>query len=123
MGTPTIDSFTHDSADTTDGTPTTVATIPLAVGAPITLMDFALEIRGTEAATGDCWIRLLRGSIKRVGAGAAVLVGATTAENRRDAGSSTWGATASASGNDLLIQVTGQAAKTIVWRVVERATR
>lgn len=77
MGTPSIDTTSHDAVITTDNTPTEIA----------------------------------------------ALVGATTTENRRDAGASTWGATAIASGNDLLVQVTGQVGKTIAWEILEDSVR
>ena len=118
-----LDTRANRSVTTTDATPTTIATIPISAGAPITQLEFEFTVRGREAATGDCWTRIIRGTIKRVGAAAAALVGANATETRRDAGAFTWGATATASSNDLLVQVTGQAAKTITWEILEESVR
>lgn len=118
-----LDTRANRTVITADATPTTIATIAISAGAPVTQLEFELTIRGSEAATGDCWTRIIRGTIKRFGVGAAALVGAITTENRRDAGASTWGATAIASGNDLLVQVTGQVGKTIAWEILEDSVR
>jgi hypothetical protein len=116
-----LDTRANRTVTTTDATPTTIATIAIPAGAPVSQFEFEFIVRGTEAATGDCWTRIIRGTIKRFGGAAAALVGATTTENRRDAGASIWGATATAVGTNLVVDVTGQVGKTIVWTIREES--
>lgn len=118
-----LDKRANRTTTTTDATPTTIAAIAIPAGAPVTQLEFEFLVRGKEAASGDDWTRIIRGTIKRFNAAAAALVGATTTETRRDTGASTWGATAAASTNDLVVQVTGQVGKTIDWEILEWTLR
>jgi len=85
-----LDTRANRTVTTTNATPTTIATIAIPAGAPVSQFEFEFVVRGSEAATGDCWTRIIRGTIKRFGGAAAALVGANTTENRRDGGAATW---------------------------------
>jgi len=119
----TINQKADSTVSTTDGTPTTLATIAIAAGAPVNVIEFELKARGTESATGDNFTRKIEGTIKRFGGAAAALVGATTVWTRRDTNAATWDISAAASGNNLVVTVTGQGGKTIVWTILESTFR
>lgn len=85
--------------------------------AQLTLYRARLELLGVDAGNGNA--RYIQATVvaKRVGAG-AVLVGApSVVVNVQDAGASTWAITANVSGNDFVVTVTGQAGRTIDWRL------
>lgn len=95
---------------TTNATPQTICTIPLTAG-----MSALLESKVTAKA-GDlniAWYKVDVG-IKRASAGGAV-VGLTASTAQEDAALVTASVAVVASGNDVLVQVTGIAATTINW--------
>ena len=101
---------TEASVQTTDATPTTLLSVPVGANSSVTLS-------GTVTATDSAFGSGIGGSFNIIGyraAGAAsavpnplVVVGSTSA--------ATW--TATLSGNNLIVEVTGIAATTINWKV------
>lgn len=112
----TQDKRANQTVITTDATPTTIATIPIPTNGAV---HFRVRVEGDEPIARDVHARVHEGVIKRIGSGAAVLVQTASILTWRDAGAATWGSTATASGNNLVITVTGQVGKTINWRVIE----
>ena len=103
-----------DVVTTTDATVTTVSTIPIENDAVRSLFIFVV---GRRQATGDSATYVITGAVKRSASGAATIVGLMTIFAREDVGATTWNANVVVSGNDMLIQVQGQAAATVDWRV------
>jgi hypothetical protein len=97
---------------TTDATPTEVYRRTLA---QLTGYATVAALIGVDAGNGA--VRVIRASIvaKRLG-GAAILVGAPVViASHADAAASTWAITATVSGNDFIITVTGAAGRTVDW--------
>lgn len=101
---------------TTDATPTTIATIPLATSGTTGALTF--EVTGNTAGGGRIY------NLKRVGiankAGTLNLVGGSVTAptpTQRDSPLTTADFTVAISGTNALIQVTGEAATTINWKV------
>ena len=101
-----------DTVQTTDATSTTLATIAIQTDEE-KIID--VKVHGHEDATGDhLWKRMTIG-VKNVG-GTAVFVGGIDTATGYDTGATNWSITASVSAGNVVISVTGEAAKTINWR-------
>ena len=101
-----------DTVQTTDATPTVLATIAIA-----TDEEKVLKIRahGHEDATDDhIWKDMTLG-VKNI-AGTASLVGGVDSAVGTDAGAAAWTIVASVSSGNVIVTVTGEAAHTIDWR-------
>lgn len=100
------------SVQTTDASATTIAT--LAITDETTNIIHA-DIIGIKSDGTDRAVWELTVGIYRTGAGSAALVGTTSTDYSGESDAS-WGTpTLTASGNNLLVQVTGKAATTIDW--------
>ncbi len=108
---------TEDNVSTTDATPTTIATVPIADNTAVMLI---ANIVGRRTNAGDraCYIR--RVLVYREAAGAPVFQNTINTEFTRES-VPLWNATFVVSGNDVLIQVTGRAGDNINWNVLYTA--
>lgn len=99
---------------TTDAAATEIYRATLA---QVTLYRASLELLGVDAGNGNA--RYIDAIVvaKRVGAGAVMVGAPAVLANLQDAGASTWAITATVSGNDFVVTVTGQAARNIDWRL------
>lgn len=107
------------AVSTTDATTTTALTIPVALNRTV-LIEAAVVGRrtgGTAGTTGDGCAYLLRIGAKNIAGTASVIDAAVTLTAEDQAG---FDATATASGSDILIQVTGAVDNAMTWAV--RAT-
>lgn len=105
-------------ARTTDATPTEIYRAQLV---PMTGYRALATLLGVDAGNGN--VRQVYASMvaKRLG-GSAVMVGAPVVlANIQDAGAAAWAVSASVSGNDFVISVTGAAGRTIDWLLDGRA--
>lgn len=103
------------SLQTTDATVTTALTLSPAAGG---IDGFGIRVLG-ETTAGESLVAEWVGFYSRVGTAAPTLIkgAATDAGIGKTTGASTWNAAAVISGNNVLVQVTGQAATSIRWRV------
>lgn len=111
------DFFLHNptaNGQTTDATPLDLATIPMEAGESLVI---EVSISGRRTATDDAASYLIGAGAMRGAAGGAAVNGVTLVVARETLGATTWDAAIVASGNDIIIRVTGQAAATIDWRV------
>jgi hypothetical protein len=99
---------------TTNATPTTILTYPMP-DATIAYLDVSLVAR--RPSNGDsAAFQIRKGAFKRHGGAATAAVGAgTTTDIEADAGASTWAVNIFQSGNNVVVQVQGQANATIEW--------
>ena len=100
------------AVQTTDATVTTDGTYTLADQkvAHVTAKVVALK---SDASTGGTWV--LEAAFRRNGAGVSQIGTTTLLTATKDVAAATWSATIDASGTDIRIRVTGQAATTINW--------
>lgn len=75
------------------------------------------RVKGYEEATGDTIWKYIRALVKNE-AGVVSFVGSLSSDFGFDPGAAAWDITMTASGNTVLIQVTGEAATTIDWETV-----
>ena len=103
------------TVQTTDASLTPIIDVPVASG---TGFGFRINIIGTQDATGDTVFESVFGAIRNQG-GTTALVGSTITDRTDDAGATTWVITVSAddTGDNLAVEVTGEAAHTIDWKV------
>lgn len=104
---------------TTDATPTTAATLALSDDTAY-LLTVEIVGRRTDAAGRCCYVR--RALVYREAAGAATIQGMIDTPFTRES-TAGYGATLTASGNNILVQVTGAAAHAINWQVTYRMDR
>ncbi len=99
---------------TTTATPTEILRRTLA---PTTGYRAHLTLLAVDAGNGN--LRAIEAAIvaKRLAAGALLVGTPVILANHQDAGASTWAVTASVSGNDFIVTVTGAAGRTIDWQV------
>lgn len=108
----------ENTATTTDATLTTIATIAIPDDT-VVLLEVRVVGRRTDAAGQATYIR--RAVVFREAAGSAVILGqVNTPLTRESSGNAPWKATIAVSGNNALVQVTGQAAKTVNWKSLHR---
>lgn len=102
-------------ASTTDATPTEGISIPVLQD---TAMNFTIMAVGMEDPAGDTHTATIRGAIKNVG-GTVTLVGTPDEIVFEDVGAATWSvaATADDTGDALSVEVTGEAAHNIEWKI------
>jgi len=96
---------------TTNATQATLHTIPIPTNQERIL---SVKVIGNEIATGDTVWRTLKLCAKNI-AGTVSMVGGVSSSSGNDAGAVNWDITASISTTNIIIQVTGEAAKTIDW--------
>ena len=79
---------------------------------------FRVNVIGTEDSTGDTVFESIFGAIRNQ-AGTTAIVGGSITDRTDDAGASTWVITVSAddTGDNLAVEVTGEASHTIDWKV------
>ncbi len=108
----------ENSVTTTDATLTTIATIAIPDDT-VVLIEVEVVARRTDAAGRAVYIR--RAVIFREAAGGATIQNTVdTTFTRESSGNAPWNATIAVSGNNALIQVTGQAGKTVNWKALNR---
>lgn len=102
----------RNTVTTTDGTVTTIATIPITDD---TIVEVRVIVVGrrTDAADRGGFIRLA--TVFREAAGGATLEGTVTTARTRTSDAA-WDVTVTVSGNNLLVRVQGAAAKTVNWK-------
>ena len=100
---------------TTAVTTTEIIAIPVASGEGF---GFRINIIGTEDATGDTVFESIFGAIRNQ-AGTTAIVGSSITDRTDDAGASTWVITVAADDttDELTVDVAGEAAHTIDWKV------
>lgn len=98
---------------TTDATPTVLFSKTLFAS---TCSNFRVQAMGYDQVANEVTSVEIRGAIKRGAAGGAAIVGSTDTFTTEDAGASPWSIVVQATGNDLEVEVTGEAAHTIDWR-------
>jgi len=104
----------NDSDQTTDATPTVLATIAIPSGEERVIQ---VRVRGHEDATDDTYWRNMRFCVKNVG-GTASLVGGVASDTGHDTGAAGWDISAGVSGGNATVTVTGEAAHTIDWTAI-----
>jgi len=107
--------ITAATVQTTDATQTEIVAIAVASGEGY---GFRINIIGTEDSTGDTVFENIFGAIRNQG-GTTALVGSSIVDRTDDAGASTWVITVAAddTSDELTVDVTGEAAHTIDWKV------
>lgn len=110
VGLPSGSGYATNTVQTTDATPTTIATISM--GADDAVAIEALVI-GDGPTGKNYWAKIV-GGVRRDGGGSAVLIG-TPVVTSDDEGTPGYSATIVVSGNDALIQITGAASETVDW--------
>lgn len=111
----------HGATDqTTDDTTTTIFTLPVAAGDTIM---FEAYVVAREDATGASRADRIFGAIGNLG-GTTAIVGTNETASVNDAGAASWTAVvvANDTNDELEVQVTGEAAKTIDWKCKLKAT-
>lgn len=98
---------------TNDATPTTIISFSLGATPGVYKFDGNIEAFNTTDTAGACYG--FQAGIRTTGA-AAILIGATFDDDIEEAAMATANFTVNVSGNNLLIQVVGIAAKAIDWR-------
>lgn len=96
---------------TTNATATTLMTIPLPTAGNIALQAFVVA----RDSAGNSKSFNLNAGAKSVANVATVLGAVVSLLSVGDVGAALWGATVTASGGDIVVQVTGAAATTIDW--------
>lgn len=98
---------------TTNNTQTTIITVTLEAGSAYL---FTAEIIGEVSDYSTVLGAIIECTAKRTNSGSAEIVGSvSTVHSGKDAGASSWGATFTVSGNNLLVSVTGGNAVTVNW--------
>jgi hypothetical protein len=94
---------------------TEIIGIPVASGEGF---GFEIHVMGTQDATGDTVFERIFGAIRNQ-AGTTALVGSTVTDRTDDAGATTWviAVAADDTADELTVDVTGEAAHTIDWKV------
>jgi hypothetical protein len=113
----TVGGQTNNTAtvQTTDATQTEIISIAVASG---TTFGYRINIVGNEAATGDTVFESIFGAIHNQG-GTTAIVGSDIVDRTEDAGATAWVVTVAADDTTdaLTVDVTGEAAHTIDWKV------
>jgi hypothetical protein len=104
------DTHQKDTVQTTDATLTTIATFTLAADE---MFAYEALVAADGPAGKNYWAKVAFGA-RKDGAGAATLIGALDTTFGVE-GSALYTATVAVSGNDVLLQVTGEAAETVDW--------
>ena len=110
--------FFPQSAQTTDGTPTVVSgSLPVAEDSSINFKTRVAALQSAGGANDTAFFELL-GTIKNIG-GTTTISNVTKIDIQREAGAALWDfdAAANDSTDTLDITVTGEAAKTIEWKI------
>lgn len=107
------------TVQTTDATPTTLATIPITADSSC-VIDAHVSAKQTSSGTTRAGY-VVQALVYRIGAGAATRQGTDNALFTRES-TATMDATVTTSGNDAIVQVTGVAATTINWKATYRTT-
>ena len=107
---------TEGMVETTDATVTTLLTIPLEDGKTVQIVAEVVARRtgGASGTSGDGASYRILGAFRRVSAGSATLIGSVTADHTAES-QGAWDATLTASGNDVLLQVTGASGNNVSW--------
>ena len=107
--------FIAREVQTTNATVTEIVSLAVASGESF---GFEIHIIGTENGTGDTVFERVFGAIRNQG-GTTALVGSTITDRTDDAGATTWVVSVEAddTGDALTVDVTGEAAHTIDWKV------
>lgn len=105
--------------ETTDATVTTLATLPLEDASTYHMIADVVARRtgGSSGTAGDGASYRIIGTFRRVSAGAATLIGSLTSDHAAESQAG-WDATLSASGNDVLVRVTGASGNNVSWRAI-----
>lgn len=109
------DIYSSVTVQTTDATPTEIVSIPVAAAKVITVQGKAVALRSdaTEAAGGQ-----FMGTFHRTTAGSVAIVGAEFVDwNDNSSGSPILTLVADTVGEAISIRATGEAGKTINWRI------
>lgn len=103
--------------ETTDATVTTLATLPLTDNRTIQIVADVVARRtgGSAGTAGDGASYRLIGTFRRVSAGSATLIGSVTAVHTAES-QGAWDCTLTASGNDVLLRITGATNNNMTWR-------
>lgn len=114
VGAGTIVQEIENAVATTDATVTTIATIPIPDNTT-GILEVRVLARRTDDVGRATYIR--RAAVFREAAGSATIEGAVDSPlTRESAGNAPWNVTIAVSGNNALVQVAGQAGKTINWK-------
>ena len=107
--------FIARAVQTTNATVTEIISVAVPSGEGF---GFEIHIIGTENGTGDTVFERVFGAIRNQG-GTTALVGSTITDRTDDAGATTWVVSVEAddAGDALTVDVTGEAAHTIDWKV------
>lgn len=112
-GVTTVSSVTHGSLSTTDDTTTTILTVPLRDGYAATIVASVFGI-GADGNSGT-----LKIVVRAKRASSTVTMQNTTNVTTDDSPPGSWALTATNSGTNVVVQVTGEEANVIHWRVEE----
>lgn len=104
------------SVETTDATVTTLATLTLEDARTYQIVADVVARRtgGASGTAGDGASYRVLGTFRRVSAGSATLIGTVTTEHSAESQSG-WDCTLTASGNDVLVRITGASGNSISW--------
>lgn len=104
---------------TTDATVTTLLTIPLTDDRTthIVIDVVARRTGGSSGTAGDGASYRIIGAFNRVSAGSAAIIGSLTADHTAE-DQSGWDCTLTASGDDVLVRVTGASGNNISWGAI-----
>lgn len=107
--------LTAATVQTTDATQTEIISVAVASG---TTFGYRINIVGNESATGDTVFESIFGAIHNQG-GTTAIVGSDIVDRTEDAGAAAWVVTVAADDTTdaLTVDVTGEAAHTIDWKV------
>ena len=114
-------SFGISTLQTTDATKVNIATGALVPGEVSTIV---AEGQGIESASGDVYWFTISGAVKNI-TGTTSLVGTPNIIEDSDIGASTWtvGLEADDTGDNWELTVTGQASKTIDWKISHKEVK
>ena len=115
LGAVEISRFQAGTVTTTDATVTEIIAIAVASGEGF---GFEIHVMGTQDSTGHTVFERVFGAIRNQG-GTTDLVGSTITDRTDDAEATTWiiSVEADDAGDELTVDVTGEAAHTIDWKV------
>lgn len=107
------------SVETTNATVTTLATIPLEDNRTYQIVADIVSRRtgGAAGTAGDGASYRIIGTFRRVTAGSATLIGSLSVVHSAES-QAAWDCTLTASGNDVLVRVTGAADNNVTWALV-----
>jgi len=105
--------------ETTGATVTTLLTVPLVDDktSQVSVDVVARRTGGSAGASGDGASYRVVGTFRRVGAGSATLIGSLTTVHSAESQAG-WDCTLTASGNDVLVRVTGATNNNVSWAAV-----